>query len=736
MPFIVSKVISEMLCQPPLLVSRHLVTSSMKYSILLFLILFVSTAQAQSFSNFSIDKPEYPATTRVDQVDKYFGTNVSDPYRWLENVDSSDVHQWVQAENSVTQDYLSHIPYRDKLRRRIEQLLDYPRITAPRKVGEYYFFSKNSGLQNQAIVYRQHGLNGEPEVFLDPNTLSTDGTAALGGMDYSNDDKLVAYSISHSGSDWQEIFVKDVATGKQLDDHIEWVRYSGASWYKNGFFYGRYDAPTSGQYTAKSDFQKIYYHKIGTPQSADSLVYEDKTHPERTFGINATEDEKYLLLYISEGGKVGSLISWKRADEPQSEFKPLISEFGHEAGVIDNLGDKFLLTTDEDAPTNRVVLVDPHNPSAEHYQTLIPARPETIEDVNYVGGKLIISYLKDASNHVYIYETNGKLEREIMLPGIGSAVGFGGKRNDSEVFYTYSSFAAPPTIYRYDLNRNISSIFHRTEVPFNVDDFVTEQVFYKSKDGTRVPMFIVHKKGMKRDGTNPAKLYAYGGFNINLTPYFSPVLIAFLEQGGIFAQPNIRGGGEYGQAWHEAGMKEHKQNVFDDFIAAAEYLCKENYTNPQKLAIEGGSNGGLLIGAVMCQRPDLCKVALPEVGVMDMLRYHKFTIGWAWAAEYGTSDDSEQFINLYKYSPLHNLKKGVAYPATLVSTADHDDRVMPAHSFKFIAELQHDQSGPNPVLIRVDTKAGHGAGKPISKVIDENADRLAFVLYNLGVHVE
>ncbi|HEY3876953.1 MAG TPA: prolyl oligopeptidase family serine peptidase, partial [Candidatus Kapabacteria bacterium] len=538
------------------------------------------------------------------------------------------------------------------------------------------------------------------------------------------------------GSDWQEIFVRDVATGKQLDDHIEWVRYSNASWYKDGFFYGRYDAPSGGQYTAKSDFQKIYYHKIGTPQSEDSLIYQDASHPERTFGIGATQDERYLLLYMQEGGKIGSLISWKRADEPHSDFQPLISEYGHEVNVVENIGDKFLMVTDQDAPTSRIVLVDPRHPDVTQYETIVPAKPETIEDVNFVGGKIIVTYMKDACNHTYIYNGEGKLEREVEFPGIGSVFGFSGKKKDSVVFYTYSSFVQPVAIYQYDLRTNTSTLFHKTEVPFHVEDYVTEQVFYTSKDGTRVPMFLVHKKGMQRDGTNPTKLYAYGGFNISLTPHFSSSIVAFLEQGGIYAVPNIRGGGEYGKAWHEAGMKEKKQNVFDDFIAAAEYLFKEHYTSPSKLAIEGGSNGGLLIGAVMCQRPDLSKVALPEVGVMDMLRYHKFTIGWAWASEYGTSDDSTQFVNLYKYSPLHNLKSGVSYPATLVSTADHDDRVMPAHSFKFIATLQRDQTGPNPTLIAIETKAGHGGGKPLSKIIDETADTLAFTLYNLGVNVE
>jgi prolyl oligopeptidase len=675
----------------------------------------------------------YPTAKKVDQIDSYFGTKVADPYRWLENTDSSDVHEWVEAENSVTEKYLSQIPYREKLRTRLEKLFNYPRMRAPQKVGKYYFFFKNDGLQNQSVLYRQEGLHGEPTVYLDPNKLSEDGTQSLGNTAYSNDDKYLAYAVHKSGSDWQEIFVKEVATGKQLSDHIEWVRYSSPSWYKDGFFYGRYDAPTAGQYTAKSDFQKIYYHKLGTPQSADSLVFEDKQNPQRTFSMEVTQDEKYFILYISEGGKIGGLISWKRAGE--SNFKPLVTEFGYNIGVLDNIGDRFLMVTDEDAPTNRVVMIDPNTPGAAHYQTIIPAKAETLENINDVGGKLIATYLKDASNHIYVYDLNGKLETEINLPGIGSASGFGGKRDENEVFYTFSSFTTPPTIYRYDINANKSELFHDANVPYNVSDFVTEQVFYKSKDGTRVPMFIVHKKGMKLDGTNPTRLYAYGGFNINMTPYFSPALVAFLEQGGVFAEPNLRGGGEYGKAWHEAGMKLHKQNVFDDFIAAAEYLITNKYTSKDRLAIEGGSNGGLLVGAVMCQRPDLCKVAFPEVGVMDMLRFHKFTIGWNWVAEYGSSDDSVNFQNLYSYSPLHNLKTA-QYPATLVSTADHDDRVVPGHSFKFTARLQEVQQGPNPALIAIETKAGHGGGKPLAKIIRETADQLAFLFYNMGVAVQ
>jgi prolyl oligopeptidase len=696
----------------------------MKYFVVLVLFL-ASSAVSQTL--------KYPQAKKVDQVDTYFGTKVADPYRWLENVDSDDVHEWVTEENSVTEKYLSQIPYREKLRTRLEQLFNYPRMRAPQKVGKYYFFFKNSGLQNQSILYRQEGLHGSPEVFLDPNKLTVDGTQSLGFTTYSNDDKYLAYAVHKSGSDWEDVFVKDIATGAQLSDHLEWVRYSDASWYKDGFFYGRYEEPVAGQYTSKSDFQKIYYHKIGTPQTADALIYEDKDHPQRTFSIGVTQDEKYVLLYTNEGGKIGSLISWKRSDE--NNFRPLVTEFGHNIGVIDNIGDQFLMITDEDAPTNRAVLLDPTTPGADHYATIIPAKKETLDGLSFVGGKLIATYMKDAYNHVYVYDTKGKMETEINLPGIGTANGFDGKHNQTEVFYTFGGFTTPPTIYRYDIAANKSDVFHAAEVPFSISDFVTDQVFYISKDGTKVPMFIVHKRGMKLDGTNPTRLYAYGGFNISLTPYFSPALVAFLEQGGVFAEPNLRGGGEYGKDWHEAGMKLKKQNVFDDFIAAAEYLITNKYTSRDRLAIEGGSNGGLLVGAVMCQRPDLCKVAFPEVGVMDMLRYHKFTIGWGWASEYGTSDDSTQFNNLLRYSPLHNLKPA-QYPATLVSTADHDDRVVPGHSFKFAARLQEVQQGSNPTLITIETKAGHGGGKPLTKVIHETADQLAFLFYNMGVAVQ
>src|SRR5581483_5437749 len=550
----------------------------MKYLVFAFVVTLTIAGPASS-------QIAYPPTRTVPQVDTYFGTQVSDPYRWLENVDSADVHAWVEAENTVTEQQLSQIPYREKLRKRLEQLYNYPRISAPHKVGDYYFFFKNNGLQNQSVMYRQRGLDGAPEVFLDPNTLSADGTASLGATSFSHDDRYLAYSIHKSGSDWEEIFVRDVATGRQLPDRLQWARYSSPEWFRNGFFYERYDAPRSGQYTASSEFQKIYYHRLGTLQSEDVLVYQDSTHKDRVFGINATEDEKYIFLYINQGGEIGNLISWKRADE--TEFHPLVTEFGYNCNVVDAIGDKFLMVTDEDAPTNRAVLIDPARP--HEYETILPAKAETLDGLGYVGGKIIASYMKDAANHAYVYDSRGHLENEVTLPGFGTVSGFDGKRADTEVFYTFAGFTAPPTIYRYNLNTKSSTLFHKTDLPFNLDDFVTEQVFYTSKDGTRVPMFIVHKKDMVRNGQNPTKLYAYGGFDISLTPHFSPSIIAFIEQGGIYAQPNIRGGGEYGKAWHEGGMKLHKQNVFDDFIAAADYLVAQHYTSHNKLAIEGGS---------------------------------------------------------------------------------------------------------------------------------------------------
>jgi len=684
-------------------------------------------------ANAQVTTLKYPVTKKVDQVDTYFGTKVSDPYRWLENTDSADVKEWVLEQNKVTNNYLSAIPFRSKIKSRLEQIWNYPRYTQPAKVGNHYFFYKNDGLQNQAVLYIQDGLNGTPRVFIDPNKLSSDGTVALGTVSYSRDNKYAAYAVQSSGSDWQEIHVKDIASGNDTKDLIKWVKFSGISWFKDGFFYSGYDAPASGTYTAKNEYHKVYYHKLGTDQSQDQLIFEDKEHPQRLMGAYTTEDERYIFLDISEGGKKGSLLYYKDAMKPSDIFHPIISEFGYDNGVIETEGNQVIMLTNNGAPKRRIVMFDPAKPEQSNWKTIIAEREETLEDANYVSGKLIVTYLKDASTHAYVYNLNGKLENEIKLPTLGSAGGFGGRKNETTVFYSFTSFTYPRTIYRYDVATKTSTVFRKTDVPVSLDGYETKQIFYKSKDGTKVPMFIIHKKGLKMDGTNPTYMSAYGGFNISTTPYFSTPLMVLLENNCVLAFPNLRGGGEYGEKWHEAGMKQNKQNVFYDFVAAAEYLFNEKYTNPNRLAIQGGSNGGLLIGAVINQRPDICKVAFPAVGVMDMLRFHKFTIGWGWVSEYGSSDDSTDFYNLIKYSPLHNIREGVNYPATLVTTADHDDRVVPGHSFKYAATLQEKYKGNNPVLIRIETKAGHGGGKPTSKIIEELADEYSFMFYNMGI---
>jgi prolyl oligopeptidase len=676
---------------------------------------------------------QYPKTDKVDQTDDYFGTKVPDPYRWLEYDTAANVTQWVQAQNQVTQQYLSGIPFRGAVKKRLEELWNYPKYSAPFKKGSYYFFYKNDGLQNQSVLYYQKGLDAQPEVFLDPNTLSGDGTAALSSITFSKDHKYAAYTISQSGSDWQQIFVMEVATKKLLSDQIKWVKFSAASWQGNGFYYSRYDEPVKGkEYSNQNQYQKVYYHVLGTSQEQDRLVFEDKEHPLRYFSAQVTEDERFVVIYASEGTQ-GTELYVKDLDTNQLEFQLLCKGFEYNYTVIDNVDNKLLVLTDNGAPNYRLVSIAPQQTQSGSWKTIIPEKAELLEGVSSAGGKLFASYLKDASSKVYQLSVDGKAEGEIKLPAIGSAAGFEGERTDKELFYTFTSFTYPTTIYKYTIATGKTEPFRKSEVKFSTDDYITKQVFYTSKDGTRVPMFIVHKKGVKLDGSNPTYLYAYGGFNVSLTPSFSISRMVFLENGGIFAMPNLRGGGEYGENWHKAGMLEKKQNVFDDFIGAAEYLIKEKYTSSQKLAIAGGSNGGLLVGAVMTQRPELCKVALPAVGVMDMLRYHKFTIGWGWAVEYGSSDKQGQFNYLIKYSPVHNLKEGVNYPATLVTTADHDDRVVPAHSFKFAATLQEKHKGENPVLIRIETKAGHGAGKPTSKQIEEAADIWSFVWYNMGV---
>lgn len=696
--------------------------------ILVMSLVFVFSACKQKVG----EKIIYPQTKKVDQVDDYFGTKVADPYRWLEDDNSEETKKWVEEQNKVTFAFLEKIPYREKIRQRLKDIYNYPRMSQPIRAGEYYFFYKNDGLQNQSVIYIQKGLDGQPEVFIDPNQLSPDGTIRINLAGFSPDFRYVAISRSEAGSDWSEIRVMEIATRQELPDRIQWVKFSGASWYKDGFFYSGYDKPAPGEeLKARNEYQKVFYHKLGQPQEKDVLVYEDKEHPLRYFNLGVTEDQKYAILEVSAGTS-GNELYWRDLSQKNSSFKLLIPGFANDSEVIDNLGDKFLVRTNIDAPNYRLVLVDPKNPAKENWKDILPEKSEVLTAAVTAGGYLFGIYLQDAHTRVYQYTPEGNFIREVELPAIGTASGFGGWRDDKFIFYTFNSFNYPPTIYKYDLATGKSEIFARQEVKFNPEDFEVKQVFYTSKDGTKVPMFIVHKKGLVLNGKNPTFLTGYGGFNISLLPAFNPSIVPILENGGVFAQPNLRGGGEYGENWHRAGMLQNKQNVFDDFIAAAEYLIKEKYTSPKYLAISGASNGGLLVGAVMTQRPELFGVAFPAVGVMDMLRFHKFTVGWGWVVEYGSSDNEEQFRYLYKYSPLHNIRDGVCYPATLITTADHDDRVVPAHSFKFAATLQEKQACNNPVLIRIETRSGHGSSN-ITKAIDELTDKYAFMFYIMGV---
>ena len=685
----------------------------------------------------SCKKPEkitYPVTRKTEQADNYFGTKVADPYRWLEDDKSPETARWVEAQNAVTFGYLDKIPFRQALHKRLTEIYNYPRYSSPRRAGEYYFFSKNDGLQNQSVLYVQKGLEGQPEVFVDPNRLSPDGTVRILLISFSRNRKYVAISRSEAGSDWSEIRIMEIATKRELPDRIQWVKFSNAAWLGDGFFYSGYEKPAAGQeLTAKNEFQKIFYHRLGDPQEKDQLVYEDKQHPLRYFGVAATELEEYAFLSVSEGTS-GTELYWKDLKKKGAPFELLIKGFDNDSAPIDNVGDKFLVYTNMDAPNFKVVSIDPKKPAKENWQTVIPEKPEVLSWANAAGGRLFCGYLEDANTKVYQHGFNGKLVREIGLPALGTADGFEGWRDDTTLFYTFTSFTFPPAIYKYDIAGGKSDVFRTAEVKFTPGDYEVKQVFYESKDKTKVPMFVVYRKGLALDGKNPCYLTGYGGFDISVQPAFSPALIALLENGCVFAEPNLRGGGEYGETWHKAGMLQNKKKVFDDFIAAAEYLIKTGYTSKDKLAIAGASNGGLLVGAAMTQRPDLFKVALPAVGVMDMLRFHKFTVGWGWAVEYGSSDNEKDFKTLYAYSPLHNIKDGVAYPATLVTTADHDDRVVPAHSFKFIATLQEKQGGDNPVLIRIETRSGHGSSN-VTKAIEETADRYAFFLYNVGANV-
>jgi prolyl oligopeptidase len=688
-------------------------------------------------TNSALDRAPivYPETRKDETVDDYFGTKVADPYRWLEDDRSAETGKWVEAQNKVTFAYLDRIPYRQKIKDRLTQLYNYPRYSAPTRRGDTFFFTKNDGLQNQSVWYVQKGLNGAPEVLIDPNKLSTDGTSRLTVFSLSKDGKYLGYGVSKGGSDWQEFFVLDVAAKKTLPETLPWVKFSSISWAGDGFYYSRYPTPEKGkELTTKNENNQVYFHKVGTPGSADVLIIEDKAHPQRFLSIDTTEDERFAILSTSEGDKQGNALYFRQQSQTGDKFIPIVSEIGEDSySIVDNIGDKFLIQTNHKAPNGRVFLFDPKMPDEKNWKDVIPEKPEPLENVSAAGGKMFVSYLKDVASRVYVYGVDGKLEDEIELPGLGATGGFGGRRDSKFVFYTFTSFNFAPTIYKYDIATKKSSVFREPEIPgFKSTDYETAQLFFTSKDGTRVPMFVVHKKGLQLDGNNPTLLTGYGGFNITNSPSFNSLRLALLEQGFVFALANMRGGGEYGEKWHEAGTKLKKQNVFDDFIGAAEYLIAQRYTSPDKLSIQGGSNGGLLVGAVMNQRPELFKAAIPQVGVMDMLRFHRFTIGWAWVADYGSSADPQQFKAIYAYSPLHNIRVGGKYPATLITTADHDDRVVPAHSFKYAAALQAAQGGDAPVLIRIDTKSGHGSSST-TKAIEQTADIYSFLMWNLGV---
>jgi prolyl oligopeptidase len=709
---------------------------ALQFASLLLATAVLCTAGAVAQQNGMVNKLTYPAAPTSNQVDDYHGVKVADLYRPLEDPDAGPVRAWIEAENALTFGYLEQIPAREKIRLRMKELLNYERFSVPFKRGSRYFYSHNTGLQNQDVFYWLPSLNAEPRLLLDPNTLSADGTVAVSGMEISDDGALVAYSLSTSGSDWQEWHLREVASGKDLPDVIRWSKFSGASFSKDGrgFFYSRYDEPKEQTMLRDSNYyQKLYYHKLGAPQSDDELIYKRDDQKEWGFSGDVSEDGRYLIIHVSEGTDPKNRIYYKDLKDPASKVVPLLDEKDAVYNFIDNDGPVFRFVTDLNAPMGKVIAIDTRHPGREKWKTIIPEAKDKLEAASTLDNKFVAMYLKDAHSEVKVFDLHGRYLREVELPGLGTAMGFGGLRRDKETFFQYAGFATPGTIYRYDVASGESTVFRKPALKFSPDDYETRQVFYSSKDGTRVPMFITAKKGIKLDGLNPTLLYGYGGFDISLTPSFRVSSLVWMEMGGVYAVANLRGGGEYGEPWHMAGTKLQKQNVFDDFIAAAEWLEANHYTQPSKLAIQGGSNGGLLVGACLTQRPELFGAALPQVGVMDMLRFHKFTIGWAWTSDYGSSDDAEQFAALYRYSPLHNVKAGTAYPPTLIDTADHDDRVVPAHSFKFAAALQAAQAGQAPVLIRIETKAGHGAGKPISKAIDEAADQLSFLVKSLGM---
>lgn len=702
----------------------------MRIAVLLTSTLLSVSAQQSPF--------DYPDSNPGDLIEDLHGFKVPDPYRWLEDLNSKETATWVNAQDSLTRDYLEKIPGRDQLESHLTKLWNVERYGTPFKEGGHYFFSKNDGLQNQSVLYITDSLEGDARILLDPNKLSEDGTVALSDYEISPDGTLMTYSTSASGSDWVEWSVRDVATGKNLSDHLKWSKFSGAAWSKDskGFYYGRFPTPKDGEkMMAQNLHKKIYYHAIGDPQEKDTLVYERPQHPKQGLYAWLSDDGNYLLINISQGTDTKNGLFYKDLSKPDAKVVELLPDFDASYSFIDNLGSTFLIQTDLDAPRQKVVTIDLKNPAPAHWKTIIPESAETLRSVSHVGGILIANYLKDARTEVRRFETSGKPLAPVSLPGLGTAGGFSGKATDKETFFYFTSFTTPGATYRYDVASNSYQLFKAPKTLFNPNAYESNQIFATSKDGTRVPMFVVHRKGLKLDGNNPTLLYAYGGFNISLLPSYSPATIAWLDMGGIYVMANLRGGGEYGEEWHEAGMKLKKQNVFDDFIACAEHLIDQKYTSSKGLAIAGGSNGGLLVGACMVQRPDLFGACLPAVGVMDMLRFHKFTIGWAWEAEYGSPNDPVQFKTLLQYSPYHNLKPA-HYPATMVTTSDHDDRVVPSHSFKFAAALQAAQQGSSPTLIRIESKAGHGAGTPTSKQIEANVDKFSFLAKALGFEIK
>ena len=694
-------------------------------------IVVVCSLSMNAQTSKSTGKLKYPETKKVETVDTYFGTKVNDPYRWLEDDRAAETEAWVKAENKVTYNYLEQIPFRNALKARMEKLWNYEKIGAPFKEGNHTYYYKNNGLQNQSVLYRKDAA-GKEEIFLDPNTFSKDGTTSLGGLDFSKDGSKVAYAISEGGSDWRKVIIMDALTKKIIEDTLVDVKFSGVSWRGNeGFYYSSYDKPAGSELSAKTDQHKLYFHKLGTSQKEDKVIF-GLDQKRRYVGGAVTEDDKYLVITASTSTS-GNELYIKDLSNPNSPIVTIVDNFNSDNYIIENEGTKLFIVTNLNAPNRRIVTVDINNPKPENWKNFI-AETENVLSPSTGSGYFFANYMKDAVSIVKQYDYSGKLVREVQLPGVGSAGGFGGKKDAKTLYYSFTNYITPGTTYAFDPNTGKSTVYQKPKVDFNSEDYVSKQVFYTSKDGTKIPMIITHKKGLKLDGKNPTILYGYGGFNVSLTPSFSIANAVWLENGGVYAVPNLRGGGEYGKKWHDAGTKLQKQNVFDDFIAAGEYLIAQKYTSKDFLAIRGGSNGGLLVGATMTQRPDLIKVALPAVGVMDMLRYHTFTSGAGWAYDYGTAEDNKEMFNYLKgYSPVHNVKAGVQYPATMVTTGDHDDRVVPAHSFKFAAELQEKQTGTNPVLIRIDINAGHGAGKSVAATIQENVDIQAFTLFNMGI---